>query len=192
MPESATSERRNGSAVGGIATGAGAGRQTLVGEELTIRRAAPNEAVEVGLLTERIYRAGGFTNEAYSAVLLDGASRVADAIVVVAVLDGRLVASATAAPAGTPYAAMARDGELEVRMLGVADEARRRGIADRLMDAVEDLARERGLGGVILSTEPGMRAAHRLYERRGYVRRPDRDRRAGGFTLLAYRKDLQG
>ena len=52
-------------------------------------------------------------------------------------------------------------------MLAVADDGRRRGIADALMQAVEEMARQRGLGGVILSTAPAMHGAHRLYERRG-------------------------
>jgi hypothetical protein len=35
-----------------------------------------------------------------------------------------------------------------------------------------------------------MDAAQRLYRRRGYIRQPDRDWRAGRFDLLVYRKDL--
>ena len=41
-----------------------------------------------------------------------------------------LGAAVTLAPFGNPYAETALDGEVEIRMLAVAPEARRRGIAD--------------------------------------------------------------
>ena len=156
--------------------------RSAVGVE--VRRADPSEGDEIGRLTEQVYRAGGFTTDDYSLVLLDGATRVRDAIVLVATLDGRIVASVTLAPPGTPFAEIGRPHELEVRMLGVAAEARRLGIADRLMDEAEGLARSIGLTGVVLSTEPDMHDAHRLYERRGYERQPDRDWEVERFTLL--------
>jgi hypothetical protein len=43
---------------------------------------------------------------------------------------------------------------------------------------------------VVLSTEPDMYAAHRLYQRRGYVRQPDRDWQAGRFRLMVFRLQL--
>ena len=39
-------------------------------------------------------------------------------------------------------------------------------------------------------TEPDMYAAHRLYQRRGYVRRPGRDWQAGRFRLMVFRLEL--
>jgi hypothetical protein len=35
-----------------------------------------------------------------------------------------------------------------------------------------------------------MHGAHRLYERRGYVRQPERDWDVGSLRLLAYQLDL--
>jgi ribosomal protein S18 acetylase RimI-like enzyme len=154
--------------------------------DVEVRRATPAEGDEIGRLTEEVYRAGGFTTDDYSRELLDGAARVRDAIVLVATLEGRLVASVTLAPPGTPFAEISRPHELEVRMLAVAADARRLGIADRLMDEAEATARSLGLTGVVLSTEPDMHDAHRLYERRGYVRQPDRDWDVEVFTLLVY------
>jgi ribosomal protein S18 acetylase RimI-like enzyme len=53
--------------------------------------------------------------------------------------------------------------------------------------------RARALGGrdrLVLSTQPAMRAAHRLYERLGFVRAPHRDwnpaPQAVPFDLLVY------
>jgi len=43
---------------------------------------------------------------------------------------------------------------------------------------------------VVLSTEPDMHTAQRLYRRRGYVRQPDRDWSTGRSTLLVFRLRL--
>jgi len=159
---------------------------------VTVRPATTDEAEAIGALTEEVYRDGGFLDddEAYVTQLLDGAGRVRDALVLVADLDGSVVASVTLAEPGTPWSEISQPDELEVRMLAVAERARRQGIADRLMDEAEDHARRRGLAAVVLSTEPVMEAAHQLYERRGYVRQPERDWDVDGFPLIAYRLAL--
>ena len=43
---------------------------------------------------------------------------------------------------------------------------------------------------VVLSTDPDMYAAQRLYRRRGYARQPDRDWQTGGSTLMIFRLSL--
>ena len=58
------------------------------------------------------------------------------------------------------------------------------------MTACEWYAREAGFRAVVLSTEPDMYAAHRLYERRGYVRDSARDWGIDGFGFLVYRLRL--
>jgi len=87
-------------------------------------------------------------------------------------------------------AGIGRAEEAEVRMLAVDEAARGRGIGDLLMAECEALARDEGLAGVVLSTEPDMHAAHRVYRRRGYVRQPDRDWSTGRTTLLVFRLSL--
>jgi ribosomal protein S18 acetylase RimI-like enzyme len=54
--------------------------------------------------------------------------------------------------------------------LGVQADARGRGIARALLDAVERELAERGAAGVRLHVSPGNGPARRLYERRGYER----------------------
>jgi ribosomal protein S18 acetylase RimI-like enzyme len=157
---------------------------------VAVRVAGPDEGGAVGRLTERVYRAEELVEDDYAAELRDGESRVRTATVLVAELDGRLVGAVTAAPPGSPWAEIARPGELEVRMLAVDGNVRRRGVAAALMDGVEDLAPAFGLGAVVLSTQPEMTAAHRLYEGRGYGREPDRDWQVGPYRLLIYRKEL--
>ncbi|MEZ5184435.1 MAG: hypothetical protein R2720_01690 [Candidatus Nanopelagicales bacterium] len=58
------------------------------------------------------------------------------------------------------------------------------------MSACEDLARVRGLARIVLSTEPSMKAAVRLYEGLGYLRTPERDWVINGFKLITYARDL--
>ena len=160
-------------------------------DRISIRDAHPDEAEAIGTLTEAVYRAEGFTDGGwYSAELLDAAGRIAGGRVLVAEVDGLVAGTVTLAPPGSPFAEITDGTELEVRMLATVEHARRLGVADRLMDGAEADARERSLLGVVLSTEPAMQGAHRLYERRGYVRRPDRDWHHDGYDLLVYALDL--
>jgi ribosomal protein S18 acetylase RimI-like enzyme len=155
-----------------------------------IRRADLADAEQVGVLTERVYRQGGWGSESYSRELLDGRSRIEDAIVLVATVDSAIVGTVAVALPETRMAHMAHPGEAEVRMLAVDEAARGRGIADLLMEECETLAKAQGAEGVVLCTEPDMYAAHRLYQRRGYVRQPERDWQVDGTPLLVYRLQL--
>jgi len=161
-----------------------------VSGDVLIRHAEPAEADDVGALVERVYRAGGWTDESYSKVLLDASSRIRDAAVLVAILNGSPVGTLTIAEPGSPFANVCGPDELEVRMLAIAPEARGRGLASRLMDACEAMARRGDYRAVVLSTEPDMLAAHRMYERRGYLRQPDRDWQVAHSVLQVFRLDL--
>ncbi|WP_211374310.1 GNAT family N-acetyltransferase [Cellulomonas fimi] len=101
-----------------------------------------------------------------------------------------VVGTITLAPAGTSYAEVAEPGEIEVRMLAVAPEARRRGIAEALTRAAMLEAVTSGADRLVLSTLDAMAGAHRLYERLGFVRAPDRDWRHEGVGLRVYVWDV--
>jgi GNAT superfamily N-acetyltransferase len=62
------------------------------------------------------------------------------------------------------------DGAVELVSMWVAPDARGTGVADRLVGAVLDAARDRGHGTTVLWVSDGNRAAERLYERHGFVR----------------------
>ncbi|WP_031494870.1 GNAT family N-acetyltransferase [Bryobacter aggregatus] len=57
----------------------------------------------------------------------------------------------------------------ECKRLYVQEAARGRGIADQLMQALEDFAREQGLEWLYLDSHDGLQAAIALYRRRGYL-----------------------
>lgn len=158
---------------------------------LIIRAATENDAATVGELTERAYRADGFPiSDKYAARLRDAATRINDAILLVAELDARIVATITLAIYGSPFAEIARPDELEVRMLAVSPEERRQGIAETLMSAAMQHAQSLGLRALVLSTETPMSSAHKLYEKLGFTRQPDRDWPVGDYDLFVYTRDL--
>ncbi|MFF1625069.1 GNAT family N-acetyltransferase [Streptomyces sp. NPDC058272] len=91
------------------------------------------------------------------------------------VLD-RVLGGVTFVPDGGPMADIARPGEAEIRMLAVAPDARGRGAGEALVRACVDRARAtEGCVRVVLSTQRTMHTAHRIYQRLGFTRAPERD-----------------
>ena len=181
-----------------------------------IRVAGADDVAAAGALTAQAYRADGLIDDGdeYAAELLDAARRAREATLLVALVSfgptepgraddvgGRdtagiggsahaLVGTVTLAPAGSPYAEIAGPGELEVRMLAVAPQARRRGIAEELTRAAMLEAVRLGAQRVVLSTLDTMTSAHRLYRRAGFGRVPGRDWQHGGVAFRVYTWDV--
>jgi ribosomal protein S18 acetylase RimI-like enzyme len=158
---------------------------------LTVRPIVPAEYDAVAELTAGTYRSEGYGSPQYEPALRDVASRDATADVLVADLDGQVVGAVTVVTGGGPWSERAEPGEAEIRMLVVARSARGAGVGTALVSACLERARSAGCTAVRLSTEPEMTVAHRLYERLGFVRTPERDwEPAPGVTLLMYVLDL--
>ncbi|KFG73784.1 GNAT family N-acetyltransferase [Streptomyces mutabilis] len=163
--------------------------------DFAIRRAAADEYETLGEITAQAYLQDGLLDfgesDAYLGELRKVAERATAAEVLAAVADGRVLGGVTFVPSGGPMADIARPGEAEIRMLAVAREARGRGAGEALVRACVDRARAvEGCVRVVLSTQRTMRPAHRLYERLGFVRTPDRDWNPlpglDDITLLTY------
>ena len=122
-----------------------------------------------------VYRGEGYSSADYEPSLRDVASRASDATVLVAELDGRLVGAVTVATRLGPWAEQAVPGEAVIRMLVVGPDARGAGTGEALVRACLDTARADGCTLVRLSSQEDMTAAHRLYERLGFVRTPSFD-----------------
>lgn len=144
---------------------------------ITIRPVDPADFDAVAELTVDSYVGGGFVQEAspYAERLRDTATRADEAEVLVAECDGQVVGTVTIAEPGTPFSDIARPGELEFRMLAVSSESRGRGAGSALVRHVLDTAYDRGLQAVVISTEPEMADARRIYDRNDFVHEPDRD-----------------
>lgn len=112
----------------------------------------------------------------YVAVLRDVGRRAAEAeLLVAAEPGGAVLGTVTFVPDGGPLGEIAAPHESEFRMLAVDPAAQGRGVGTALMRRVLDDSRRRGKAGVVCSSQPEMRAAHRIYERHGFRRAPDRD-----------------
>jgi ribosomal protein S18 acetylase RimI-like enzyme len=78
-------------------------------------------------------------------------------------------------------------GEAEIRALAVRPEAQGSGVGRLLLNRLIERATEMGVRHLLLSTQPDMRTAHRLYEQAGFARLPDRDwSPEPGVNLLVY------
>jgi ribosomal protein S18 acetylase RimI-like enzyme len=102
---------------------------------------------------------------------------------------GEVLGCVTFVPDATsPWAELLEDGEAGIRMLAVLPTAQRGGTGRALVDACVDRARQAGRSALLLHTTPWMAAAHRLYERVGFERLPERDwTPVPEVPLLAYR-----
>lgn len=168
---------------------------TIAAMGFTIRPAVPDDFEAVGQITVRAYLGGGHLTEGstYVQTLADAGRRAAGAELWVAVDDaqGRVLGTVTFAAPGTAFHEIAEAGEADVRMLAVDPNAQGQGVGAALMVRCVERARELGLTAIALSTQPSMRAAHRVYERLGFERVPERDwQPMPGIELLAYRLDL--
>jgi predicted N-acetyltransferase YhbS len=160
--------------------------------DFEIRAARAEEFATIGEITVEAYTAGGFLGEnaepAYADKLRDAASRAEHAELVAAVdADGTVLGTVTVVHPGTRYSEVSREGELEFRMIAVRPSATGRGVGAALTGAVLDRARELNAQRVVLCSLDIMTTAHRMYERVGFTRLPDRDwSPAPGVNLVAY------
>lgn len=164
--------------------------------DIIIRTAAAAEYEELGEITARAYLDDGLLDfsedDPYLSRLRDVAGRAPDGEVLVAEHEGRLLGGVTFAPPGSPLCDIAGPGEAEFRMLAVSPAARGRGAGEALVRACVSRARElEGVRHLVLSTTEKMLGAHRIYDRLGFVRTPERDwYPVPGLPLLTYRLEL--
>jgi len=150
----------------------------------SVKVLTPEDALrltEIGELTALAYLADGLVDRAHPYVpqLRDAHARAKEAILLMMAdgdsAQGAAVGTLTVVPPGTRFAEVATEGEFELRMLAVSPLARGKGVGHTLTRAGMDLAVEMGARRILLSTMESMHAAHRLYEKLGFTRLPERD-----------------
>ncbi|WFF01275.1 GNAT family N-acetyltransferase [Micromonospora sp. WMMD964] len=163
---------------------------------LRVRPAEPADFPAVARLTVAAYEADGQLKgeHGYGAVLADVSTRAASGEVLVAVDEatGAVLGSVTFVLPGTRFAELSGPGEAEFRMLAVDPGAQGRGVGAALAQACVARATELGCTAVVICVRAGLaQSAHRLYERLGFVRAPEKDwSPAPGVDLLGLRLSL--
>lgn len=76
-----------------------------------------------------------------------------------------------------------------LRRMRVTTAERRRGVAEALLETAERFCREQGFRRLILDTTEQQTAAHRLYEKHGFLRTGERA--MGPFRVFDYIKELK-
>jgi ribosomal protein S18 acetylase RimI-like enzyme len=153
-----------------------------------VREVLPAELDEVGALRVRAYQAED---------LLAGSPSYADTLrvlgadgtgeVLVAVDDSAVLGTVMVLPWGPASEIGRGPDEVELRALAVAPAAQGRGVGRVLLSAAVDRARALECRHLVLSTQPAMRAAQRLYRAAGFERLADRDwSPVPGVDLLAF------
>lgn len=107
--------------------------------------------------------------------LRDVASKRAQAQVLVAELDGRVVGTVALFPPGASGSEAWLPAAADLRHLATAVELHGHNLSRPLLDAAEDAARRLGAAVVCLHVRRGVDGVARLYQRRGYVRDPSGD-----------------
>jgi ribosomal protein S18 acetylase RimI-like enzyme len=154
--------------------------------------ARPEDYARIAELTVGVYVDGGLASDGYTPELADVAGRADRAeLLVVRDAEGRIVGSVALVLEGDFGEVTTSDDEAAFRMLVVDPSARGQGIGELLVNTCLDRARAAGKRRMVLSTGPRMTAAHRLYERLGFTRLPERDwSPVPGIDLRVYSLDL--
>lgn len=155
---------------------------------VTVEPVSPNQYEATADLLEQVYVGEEWSPETSRAALRDVASRTRAATTYVARDEtGAIVGTVALLRPGTQFAQISSGCEMEARLLAVSPTARHGGIGEALMRACIEAATAEGAASLVLSTQSGMEAAQRLYERMGFLRQSHRDwQREGGPQMLAY------
>ncbi len=171
---------------------------------MLIRDARPDEFPQIGELRVAAYVADGFmaAGSGYAPRLRSlGADGVGSVLVALSGdgqqpgqhdgADGQIIGTVMLRSWPDGGELLTGPDEAEVRALAVAPAAQGAGVGRALVVAVIERAVRAGARHLVLSTQPEMKRAHRLYEDAGFVRLPDRDwEPEPGVKLLAYGKVL--
>ena len=161
-----------------------------------IRPVRPEEHYALGEVTVAAYHSLPDVmdhQDAYDRRLRDVARRAETSCMLVAVgPEGELLGGVTyVCGPDDPYSEELTEGEAGMRMLAVDPARQRHGVGRALTQACLDRARAAGRRCLVLHTGAWMPGAIALYEKMGFVRRPEIDfTPVPGIDLIAYSFDL--
>lgn len=152
---------------------------------IAVRTFELRDAPTLADVWEQAYIDDGHLPESARASIRD-ISRFRTERVLVACADGAVVGGIVLVMAPSPWGRVAREGEAELRALGVARAGRGRGAARALVEAAIEAARTEGAAAVALWTRPQMTVARDLYASVGFERAPERDFDRDGKRMLSF------
>ena len=158
----------------------------------SVEPAVPADYPAIAELTVGIYLGEGLASDGYASQLADVGGRAGKAeLLLVRGADGTVVGSVALVLEGDFGEVTESDDEASFRMLAVSPAVRGQGVGELVVRTCLDRARAAGKRRMVISTDPRMAAAHRLYERLGFRRLPGRDwSPVPGVDLLVYALDL--
>ena len=146
-------------------------------QELAVRPCEDADWDAVIKLLRRVYVQDGYTSQSHATQAYTRQLLAAGGLTLVAHDASTILGTVVLISQGSPLSQLANESEAEFRLLAVAPESRGRGVGGRLVR--ECIARASAAPHpaqrVIICTQPGMKAAQRLYERCGFQRLPSRD-----------------
>lgn len=161
--------------------------------DVLVREARESELDEIGAVTAAAYE--GLVLPDYLSVLRDARSRwqYPNTTLLAAFDDGTdgVLGTVVYVEPGSPLSEIGVADEAEFRMLGVLESARGRGVGEALVHACVARAKAERRPRLVLSTTGELKAAHRLYDRLGFSRTPERDwSPTPGLDLIVYVLEL--
>lgn len=158
-----------------------------MGADLTVRRYEPADRERIWAVHERALRASPleFVENAPADEDLAAISEeylASGGEFLVGCVDGDVVAIGGFQLRG--------DETAELRRLRVHSDYQRRGFGRRLLEALEERARSRGLERLVLETNERLAAARRLYEAEGYEETRREPHPVTGDDVVRYEKEL--
>jgi ribosomal protein S18 acetylase RimI-like enzyme len=159
---------------------------------VSVGNARPEDFPRIAELTVAVYLDGGLASPEYGIALADVAGRAARSELLVARdAAGQVVGSVALVLEGDFGEVIESAAEAAFRMLVVDPAVRGRGVGELMVTTCLQRARQAGKRRMVLSTDPRMTAAHRLYARLGFTRLPARDwSPMPGVHLLVYSLEL--
>jgi ribosomal protein S18 acetylase RimI-like enzyme len=151
------------------------------------------EDKEITALLNRVFVQDGFTEKSYAdKFFVSSELRKRGDLKLAKSNSGHLLGMVIFVPPTSTVFHIANNDEAEIQLLAVYPEWREHGVASRLIDVCEKLAVSCCFSKIVLSTQPTMKAAHRLYEKHGYRRNPKRDwTRTEDKNFFVYEKLLR-
>lgn len=148
---------------------------------------------ELEQLLTTVFIDGGFTDSARASMFDAQAVHARGEVLYLRDRETRaLMGVVVLVPPASPARRLADQNQAELHLLATAPEYRRSGVARALVEAAIARATRAGHSGMVLWTQPTMRAAYRLYTTAGFVRDHERDFELSGREFLVFQRPLDG